>query len=346
MKALRKLESGSGQVAVVEVPDPDPGRGQVRIRVMRGGICGTDLHIYHGLFSKVRPPVTLGHELAGTIDALGPGVDHWNVGDRVTAESEAFSCGQCRWCRAAMTNICPERLALGYGVDGGFATFVCTRASALHRLPETIGFDEGALSEPLTVAVHAVEERAEMKTGAWVLVTGPGPVGLLVLQVARAAGGRVIVSGTRKDTDRLVLAERLGAEAVILVDVQDPLERILEITGGRGIDTAFECSGVSAAAHNCIEAVRRRGEIVQVGLYGRPVSLELDPATMKEVQIKGAFTHTHATWRRAMDLLAGGAVDLRPLVSGTYPLNAWETAFGQAEVGAGIKYLIDPQDAG
>jgi threonine dehydrogenase-like Zn-dependent dehydrogenase len=142
------------------------------------------------------------------------------------------------------------------------------------------------------------------------------------------------------------LAERLGAEAVIRVDAQDPLERILDITGGSGIDTAFECSGVGAAYQNCLEAVRCRGEIVQVGLCGQPVSLEPDPVALKEVVIKGAFTHTHATWRRAMELMARGVVDLSPLVSGTYPLNAWEAAFGQAEAGAGVKYLIDPQDAG
>ena len=343
MKALRKLQSGPGQVAVVEIPDPLPGPGQVRVRVVRGGICGTDLHILHGLFAKVRPPVTLGHELAGTIDALGPGTEGWRIGERVTVESEASICGQCRWCRAGRTNLCPQRLALGYGVDGGFATFVCTRATALHRLPDTVDFEAGALTEPLAVAVHAVREQAGVQPGDRVLVTGPGPIGLLVLQVARAVGARVAISGTGKDANRLLLAEQLGAEAVIRVDDRDPGEVLAEWTGGEGVATAFECSGVAAAACACLAAVRRGGEVVQVGLYGQPVALDIDSLALREVRLQGAFVHTRATWEKALAMMAAGTVDLRALVSGVYPLDQWETAFALAEAGAGVKFLLDPR---
>lgn len=140
MKALRKLSDGPGNVEVVDVPRPIPSRLEVLISVERAGICGTDLHILHGRFPKVRPPVTLGHEFAGVVAEVGPGVDDWRLGERVCVESEAFSCGQGQYCQSGLTNLCPESLVYGYSKDGGFASFVIVRHNALHRLPGFVSF--------------------------------------------------------------------------------------------------------------------------------------------------------------------------------------------------------------
>jgi L-iditol 2-dehydrogenase len=344
MKALRKTATGSGHVAVVDVPELLPIKNQVRIRVACAGICGTDLHIFHGDFAKVRPPVTLGHEVAGTVDAVGEGVTAWRPGDRVTVESEAHTCGRCQMCRSGRANLCAERLALGYGVDGGFADALVVRQSALHRLPDSVSFQEGALSEPLTVAVHAVSERSSLKSGGWALITGPGPIGLLVLQVVRAAGGHAIITGTARDAERLRLADELGAEATVQVDEEDLASRIEQITEGQGVASAFECSGVGAAIDDCLTCVQSGGEIVQIGLYGRPISLDMDQVAMREIALKGAFVHTNETWKKAIALMDTQAVNLKKLVSGTFPISAWQEAFHRSESGEGIKYLLYPED--
>ena len=316
----------------------------MRIRVACAGICGTDLHIFHGDFAKVRPPVTLGHEVAGTVDAVGDGVTTWRPGDRVTVESEAHTCGRCQLCKSGRANLCADRLALGYGVDGGFADALVVRQSALHRLPDGVSFQEGALCEPLTVAVHAVSERSRLESGDWVLITGPGPIGLLVLQVVIAAGGHVIVTGTARDAGRLQLAETLGAEVTVRIDEQDLQSRVAQITQGQGVASAFECSGVGAAISDCLTCVRSGGEIVQVGLYGRPVSVDMDQVAMREIVLKGAFVHTNETWKKAIALMAAKAVDLSALVSGRFAIHAWKEAFRRSESGEGIKYLLYPEE--
>ena len=342
MKALRKTAQGAGHVEIVDVPEPVPQKNQVRLRVAFGGICGTDLHIYRGEFAKVRPPVTLGHELSGIVDKVGEGVTHWQSGDRVTVESEAHRCGACAHCRSGRTNLCTERLALGYGVDGGFAEAIVVRQSALHRLPENTSLAEGALCEPLTVAVHAVQERSSVRPGDWTLVAGPGPIGLLVLQVVRAAGGHVIVSGTAEDRDRLRLAEKLGAAAVVQVDLVDLRDQVDSLTQGDGVASAFECSGAVPAMGDCLRCVRSGGEIVQVGLYGTGVRLDVDQVAMREITLKGSFVDTHETWSKAIELMVTGAVDLQALISADFPIAQWKEAFQRSESARGIKYLLHP----
>lgn len=344
MKALRKIGKGPGHVEVVNVPEPEPQANQVRLNVAYAGICGTDLHIYHGKFDKVRPPVTLGHELSGIVESVGAGVTNWQPGERVTVESEAHVCGRCAHCRSGQTNLCADRLALGYGVDGGFAEAIVVGQSALHRLPEGVSLEEGALCEPLSVAVHAVNERSRLQDGDWALVTGPGPIGLLVMQVARAAGAHVIVTGTSHDADRLQWAEKLGASAAVQVDNENLRERVEHLTDGKGVVSAFECSGVTAAMNDCLDCVQSGGEIIQVGLYGNRIPVSVDQFAMREITLKGAFVHTHETWKKAITLMAGNAVNLKEMISGRYSMEHWKEAFRRSESAQGIKYLLYPRE--
>ncbi len=344
MKALRKLSYGANQVKVVDVPEPAPGYEQVLIKVERAGVCGTDLHILHDLFSKVKPPVTLGHEFAGVVADVGSGVVGWDPGDRVAIESEAFSCGQCLYCASGLTNLCPERLAYGYSVDGGFAFYVTVRRNALHRLPEHVTFQEGALCEPLAVAVHAVIELGATRADELVLVTGPGPIGLMVLQVAKYIGAQVVITGTEKDAPRFKIAAALGADHIVNVVSNDLGDVIKELSGGYGVDAAFECSGSPAGLYDCMASVKKNARIVQVGLSGRSIEIDMDQVALKEVALKGVFAHNHKTWSKTIDLLARKEVDLRPLVSGEFALKDWQEAFRLSESGAGSKYLICPSN--
>ena len=307
----------------------------------RAGICGTDVHILHGLFAKARPPVTLGHEFAGVVADVGAGVDDWKPGERVAVESECYSCGKCPYCAQGLTNLCPDRLAFGYGVDGGFASHVAVRRTALHRLPDRVSFREAALCEPLAVAVHAVTECAAVEPDQAVLIAGPGPIGLTVLMVVQALGGRVIISGAGKDQERLEVARKLGARTV-RVDREKVSEAIREVTGGAGVDLVFECSGAAPALNDCLECVNRQGRIVQLGLFGSKAEVVMDQIALKEITVRGAFAHHHATWVKALELLGQGKVSLDPLVSGEFPLDRWREPFQLSEEGRGLKYLLYP----
>jgi L-iditol 2-dehydrogenase len=344
MKALRKLHRGPGHVDLVNVDPPHPGEREVIVEVQYGGVCGTDIHILHDLYPKARPPVTLGHEFSGVVSELGPNVRGWKVGDRVTVESAAHFCRVCEFCRSGETQRCEEREGLGSGRDGGFASFVATRQDGLYRLPDHVSFQEGALCEPLSCAIHAVMERSSIEPGNTVLVTGPGPIGLLVLQVAKTVGAAVVISGTQRDEERLKIAKRLAADHCVQVDQQNPHPLIYELTGGMGVDVAYECSGAMGALSDCFQGVRKGGEIVQVGLFGRSIEMNYDDVTFKEVQVKGSFTHNRRTWEKAMELLRDRKVDLISLVSGEFPLDQWEEAFRLFEKGMGLKYLLYPID--
>jgi L-iditol 2-dehydrogenase len=197
MKALVKYALGPGNMELREVPTPSPGEGEVLIAVKAAGICGSDIHIYHGdIQLLLRPPVVIGHEFSGVIAELGPGVEGLEVGQGVTCETAVHTCGRCWACRTGWTNACGQKELLGYVFDGGFAPYCVVPARLIHPLPEGVDFIAGAVSEPLACAAHAIGELTGVEAGETVLVAGPGTIGLLSLQVARASGARVLVCGT------------------------------------------------------------------------------------------------------------------------------------------------------
>lgn len=344
MKALRKLSIGVGNLGIEEVPVPTINENQVLIEVKKAGVCGTDLHIFYDCFSKVCPPVTLGHEFSGVVVETGEKVSGWKIGERVTVESEAFSCGKCTYCRSGYTNLCPERLAYGYSVDGGFATFVAVRHTALHRLPDHMSFGEGAICEPLAVAVHAVLEKAQLKEKDRVLIIGPGPIGLLILKVAKTLGTSVFICGKERDKDRLDFAKYIGADSILFSENKNLEELIFNLTDGIGADVVFECSGATPAIKSSLTLVRRLGELILVGLCGIPIKADLDTIVFKEIHLKGSFGHNHLTWNKMIALLEQKKFDLKPFISGEFPLGEWQEAFQNSESGKGVKYLLSPYD--
>ncbi|MCY7417312.1 MAG: alcohol dehydrogenase catalytic domain-containing protein, partial [Chloroflexi bacterium] len=270
MFAARRLTADATELSVVEVPTPEPGPGQARIAVTGAGLCGTDLHILHGDYSS-RPPVTLGHEIAGVVDAVGDGVDHAWLGALVAPETAFSTCGLCRWCRTGRPMLCAERLSIGSGVDGGFATHMVVPARLLHRLPEWLDDHAAALMEPLACVCNAILDPGVVQAGDTVLVSGAGPVGILAAQVARACGGIVTLTGMDADAERLALAGELGIEGV---SVQDAAARDALAARGaaREIDVVIECAGVEAAVRSGLEWLRPGGRYVQVGLLSGLVS--------------------------------------------------------------------------
>ncbi len=346
MQALVKYAAGQGNVAVREVPVPEPGPGQVRIRVDAAGICGSDLHIYHGdIKFRVRPPVVMGHEFAGHIDKLGAGVEGLAPGMAVTSETAASVCGTCEPCRHGRYNLCAEKLIIGYVYDGCFAPYVCVAAARVHRLPPGVSTLAGALSEPLAVVVHAVLDQGRLQAAETAVVAGPGAIGLLTAQVAAAAGARTVLCGTDADAPRLALARELGIPHVLNVERDNVPAMLAELTGGIGADVYFECAGARSAAQLGLELVKRGGRYVQVGLFGRPVEVDLELLAYKEIEATGAIGSHWESWERMLQLLASGRVRTEPLISHRFALCDWQAAFRIFEAREGVKLVFVPDEA-
>ena len=335
-----KLEKGEGYVELREVKDPKPAPDEVLVEVKRAGICGTDIHILHGEFPKARPPFILGHEFSGVICAVGQEVTGWKIGDRVVSETAAYYCEQCRFCRSGDTQLCPERLAYGYVKDGAFAQHMVVKAKLLHLLPDAVSFSEGALCEPLAVCAHSALERVQVQPREVVLVTGPGAIGLLMLQVVKSTGAKVILCGVDSDQERLSLGIELGADRGINIERENLPSAVMEMTQGYGVDKAFECAGVPAAVADCFSLTRKGGTIVQTGLFGRTIQIPYEEIALKELSVVGCFAQKKSSWDLGIRLLAEGKVKTSPLISGEYPLDQWREAFERSEHRVGIKYLL------
>ncbi len=345
MKAVVKFQRGKGCVDLQDVLEPNPGPGQVKVEVKAAGVCGSDLHIYHDdIKINIVPPVVMGHEFSGVIVELGPGVTRCQVGDRVTCETTAESCGECLQCRTGHSNMCTTRKVLGYAVDGCFARYCVVNERQIHRLPDNVDFVAGALTEPLACCVHGVLEMTGLSPNDRVLITGPGPIGLFCLQLVKATGAWAAMCGTSQDFERLPLARELGADATIDVQIQDPIAWLGDHGLGQGVDVFLECSGAPSASRLGLDATRRRGRYTQLGLSGVPFMVDFSLIAYKELQATGSLGQRWPAWEHSLDLMARGMVNANRLVSDILPLGAWDTAFAMVEAKKGLKIVLQPSD--
>jgi len=343
VKAVVKVRRGEGNIEVQDVSEPEVGPGEVKIEVKAAGICGTDIHIYHDEF-MVNPPVILGHEFCGVVKEVGENVTEFKVGDRVTSETAARVCGKCMFCRTGDYNLCPERLGLGYGVNGAFTKFCVVRKEIVHHLPDNVDFISGALCEPLSCAVHGIIEQTGVEAGDVVVVIGPGPLGLLSSQISKVEGGYVVVLGLSVDEGKLSLAKKLGADLVVNIARRDPEEVIKDLTRGYGADVVLECSGSSPGAKLGLKLVRKKGKFTQMGLFGKPIEIDFEQIAYKELKVTGFFSQKWTAWEKALNLLGQGKVQTKPLVTEKLPLTEWKKGFEKKEKGEAIKTVLYPVD--
>jgi L-iditol 2-dehydrogenase len=343
MTGLVKFARGKGNVDLREVPEPSPGPNQVKIEVKAAGICGSDIHILHDqIVQPIHPPFVMGHEFCGIVTETGPGVTVWKEGDRVTAEPAFSVCERCEYCRTGQYHLCWERKGFGFWHDGAFAKFIVVPEKRVHRLPAGVDFIAGALCEPLAVAAHSVIERTAIRPADWVLVTGVGAIGLLVAQVARLRGARVVLAGVTADQKRFQLAQSLGFEDRLDVQIRSLREAAGEKTGGKGFDVVLECSGSPEAVREALTVIKKRGIFTQIGLFGRPFELNFETIAFKELSLRGSISHPWTAWDAAIRLLESGAVQTRPLVTDVFPLQDWPEAFRKFENKEGTKILLTP----
>jgi L-iditol 2-dehydrogenase len=340
MTAVVKTRSGVGNVGLMDVPEPVCGPGKVKVEIKYCGICGTDIHVFHDRFRNY-PPVILGHEFSGIVVETGEGVRSIGAGDRVTVlGSSAVVCGTCEYCVRGYYMFCPVRRGMGHGVNGAFTKYAVVREDQVYKLPDSLSLEEAALTEPFASAVQPIEELASVHPGDTVLLSGPGPIGLLCLTLLVSHRAKVLVAGTNDDESRLDLAIRLGADATVDVSRDDIDEAVCRFTGGRGVDIAVECSGNAVSHAACLRAVRPLGQYVQVGIAGKEIQLPFDTVLYKQLHVLGSVGHSLATWRRAMAIFEQKKITLEPLISHVLPLSRWREGFDLCENKQGVKVLL------
>jgi L-idonate 5-dehydrogenase len=322
-----------GDLRVEDYPTATVAAGQVRVRIRTGGICGSDLHYYqHGGFGAIRiqQPMVLGHEVAGVIDAVAPGVTGLAVGNRI-AVNPSHPCGQCRFCQLGLQNHCLDMRYFGSAmrmphVQGAFRQEIVVGAGQAYKLADNVSDAEGAMAEPLAVALHAVN-RAGPLLGRKVLVTGCGPIGAMLIIAARRAGASEIVA-TDVVEQPLRKALKVGADQAISV-AQSP-QALAHYAADKGhFDVLFEASGNERALRAAFDVVRPRGVVVQVGLSGTELTLPFNTVVAKEFELRGAFRF-HEEFGVAVELINKGLVDLKPLISATLPYRDAGRAFALA----------------
>lgn len=319
MKAL--VMPAYNHLEVQDWPRPELGPGEVLIEVAACGICGSDVHGMDGSTGRRQPPIVMGHEAAGRIVELGPGVDDWAPGERVTFDSTVY-CGQCWFCRRGQINLCDRRRVLGVSCDdyrrhGAFAEYVAVPQHILYRLPDAVSFEQAAMVEPLSVALHAVN-RCRVRLDDTAVVVGAGMIGLLVVQALRAAGcGRIIAIDL--EPRRLELACALGADEGLRSDQADIPAAVLQRTAGRGADLAMEAVGIAATVQLAVACVRKGGQIGLVGNLAPSVDFPLQAVVTRELSVQGSCASC-GEYDACLDLLARNAVRVEPLISATAPL--------------------------
>lgn len=344
VRALVKWAKGPDGTGVKDVPSPEPVSGEVVIRVQAASVCASDVHIYHDEF-PCELPVILGHEFCGVVERLGEGVANVGVGDVVVSENNPDACGTCPACTEGYPNLCPGKRAIGFKRDGCFADHVRIPAHLLHKVPDGVSAEVAALSEPLAVTVHAVEDRCGIRDGDTVIVLGPGAIGLLAAQVARADGARrVIVAGTNRDMVlRLPCADGLGFETCN-VEQEDLVERVMSLTNGAGGDVVVEASGAPPAVALGTRLLRRVGRMVVSGITGKPgIAVPWDDLVFKGATVHFAFSSRPRNWDKAMHYLAQGRVQVEPLVTHRFALDRWREAFGAMERAECLRALLSSE---
>ncbi len=342
---------GPDQLEIKEVETPSPGPQDVLIKVAACAVCGSDVSLIHKPWEG-QPPYgsfIIGHEYAGTIAALGETVDEFKVGDRVAVEA-SYGCGRCRNCRLGNYTACLNygnlnrgHRANGFTTNGGFAQYAINQINTVYKIPEATQFGEAALITNLGCVLYGFQSSGGYVVGDDVVVVGPGPLGLISVGVAKAlCAKRVFLVGTRDS--RLEAGKKMGADRVINVNEEDPLEVVKKATDGKGADLVVESSGASQGPQMAIEMSKRMGKVLLLGFSDQPVSVNFSTMARRNIHIYSVRGEGWANCARGVSLLEQGRISLRPLVTHSFPLEEVEEAFRtfKERIGGAVKVVVNP----
>ncbi|MCH7493473.1 zinc-binding dehydrogenase [bacterium] len=332
---------GQPHLEVEDWPDPIPGPGEVTIKVAGCGLCHTDLHyLDHGVPTFKKPPLILGHEISGTVDALGEGVAGWSLGDRVLLPA-VTSCGSCPWCREGRANICQDMRMFGNDVDGGYAEMVVAPARELFALPAEIPLVQGCvIADAVSTPWHAIQNRARVRPGEEVAVFGVGGVGINVVQCAVLAGGRV--TAVDIDEGKLALAKELGASATVLATPGESAHKAVKEATGGGAHVAVEAIGNPATILAALSSLRRGGRMVVLGYTDKRVELPVGKIMYHELSVVGTLGCGGGDYPAIIAMVAGGRLDIQKVVTGTLALDDINVGLDRLRRGEGLRWVVTP----
>lgn len=343
MKAAVMNDTFDIEIKEVIVPELDP--DEVLIKVMAVGICGSDIHYYeHGKIGPyvVEEPIILGHECAGIVVKKGSKVTKHQIGDRVAVEP-GITCGRCEYCKSGRYNLCPEVEFLATPpIDGAFVQYFKHREDFVHQIPNHLSYEEGAFIEPFSVGIHA-SKRTQIQPGATVAIMGMGPVGLTAVAAVKAFGAKEVIVSDLAPV-RLEAAQKMGADHVIHVLEENVDERIREITGGKGVDVAFETAGNPKALQSALAAVKRGGKMAIVGLPpSSEIGMNVPLIADNEIDISGIFRYVN-TYPQGIEFLSSKLVDMHDLITDRFSLEQTKEAMEKARTDkqGSVKIMVYP----
>jgi len=352
MKAVMKTEPKPG-IVVGELPVPEISPEEVLLRVKAAGICGSDVHIYEWTpgYEQMTQymPIVLGHEFAGEVEEIGSRVSGLNKGDRVVYQGA--SCGWCLSCITGKHSICDQRRAagrIGMEKQGGMAEYVVVNSqnAILNPIPAKVSFEEAATSQPTAEAMHMLEY-AQILPGDAVAVLGAGPIALTVLQGVKAAGASpVVMTGLNQDRKRLSLARTLGADEIIDVEEEDPVEKVKAMTEGLGAATVFEVSGSPKAFKQGVEMLRKGGILVAFGIYPEDISIDFTRKIVRQMKtIRGVYGASRLAWSKVLKFMASGQIRVAPMITHRFPLERAQEGFQACAEKTAVKVILLPEQS-
>ena len=312
------------KMTVKELPLPVPEEDEVLVHVMASAICGSDIKAYQGRHPLVKLPLILGHEFSGVVESVGKGVTQVSKGDRVVIEP-SFVCNACFFCKQKSFHLCDNLQQLGHQLPGSFAEYAVASAPFAHAIPAHLSFEESSLTQPLAIAIHAVD-RSGVSKGYCAAVFGAGAIGQLIIKVAKYIGASILAIDLFDQ--KLHKAQEMGADQTLRGDDPDLLDRILAMTKGKGADVTFEAAGTTATIINSFRAARKGGTVLLMGLTGHETeAVPLEEAVLRELKLVGTVRYDHGDYRKAIDMLSKGTVKVKPIIEQTFSLDETPRVF-------------------
>lgn len=340
---LQQVMTAPGVIKFRETPRPIAAEGQVLVRIMRIGICGSDIHVYHGKHPFTIYPVTQGHEVSGRIEAVGSGVEGLSVGQKVTIEPQVC-CGHCYPCTHGKYNLCEELKVMGFQTTGTASEYFTVDAAKVTPLPETMSYDEGAMIEPLAVTVHAAKRFPELK-GARVAILGCGPIGILLMQSCKALGAASVLVTDVSDY-RLSVARSVGADYAVNTGETDMEQALRDAFGSDKADVIYDCAGSDITMGQAIRCARKGSTIVLVAVFSKLASVDLAVLNDHELELNTSMMYRHEDYVDAIRLVSEGKVQLRPLMSRHFAFRDYLKAYQYIDENREMtmKVIIDVQE--
>ncbi|MBU2645202.1 alcohol dehydrogenase catalytic domain-containing protein [bacterium] len=342
MKAIVKRTAEPG-IEVIDMQKPVVGESDFLVRVLAGSLCGSDVHIYEWTagYEWVPMPVVLGHEFSGEVVEVGSRVSGLAAGDRITA-LPAMSCGECAFCRMGKAESCRQRGILGLTRNGAFAEYMLIKGTAeVLKIPDNVSSEEASLCEPLAITLNGID-LSGIKPGQTAAVFGPGPIGLLTVQLLKTAGaGTIVVTGTSVDKRRLEIARQMGADVIIDVDQGDPVEQVLQTVGK--LDYVFEATGIPQTISQGLQMLKRGGRVMLLGIHAGHASFDPIDLVRQSKSLIGVYGYDRNTWLRVLRLLSTGKININPVITHRLPFSRGVEGFELAVSKTAAKVVFGPE---